>query len=249
MSEHWEYFPFQSNGKVGTVVYDHGISETIDQLPVDQSVRIVLRFQSPLENGTPVESERVMADALENEIESIVVERSGIYTGRITIDDHRYFYTYLDADEDVISAIVAELADQHKCELTFDTREDLEREDYWQQLFPTPDTWQYIQNMKVVAALEQSGDDLTQARRIDHWASFDAKAKSKSFIAWLTGEGFQIESQSEEKSESGTYDIQFFHEDVPALNSITQITTAIVTKASELNGTYRGWEAWVVQAM
>ena len=86
MSEHWEYFPCQMGEGVGTVVYDHGLSETIDDLPINQSVRFDLRFKSPNDAGLPDEAESEMAELLESRLEAELEKRSGIYSGRITYE-------------------------------------------------------------------------------------------------------------------------------------------------------------------
>jgi len=182
MNEQWEYFPFQSGESVGTVVFNHGLSASIDEFPIHQSVRFKLNFKSPSTEGLPGAAESKIAELLETRIEAELAERSGLYTGRITFEGQRLFYSYVDS-----------------------------------------------------------------ARRIDHWASFTAKAKAKLFVKSVESEGFQVDSVPDSKSKQGTYDVQFYREDVPELSSMTALTIELASQALKLNGTYAGWEAFVVK--
>ena len=57
MSEHWEYYPCHfGDGGGGTVVYDHGINESIDSLPA-QRLGFKLAYHSADESGLPGEAE------------------------------------------------------------------------------------------------------------------------------------------------------------------------------------------------
>ena len=247
MNEQWEYFPFQAEESVGTVVYNHELSASINELPIHQSVRFKLKFKSPNAEGLPDAAESKTAELLETKIESELAERSGVYTGRVTFEGRRLFYSYVDSDEKSIATLVTSLGNEFDCNLEYDVRDDPEKEDYWRDLFPSPETWQYIQNSKVVRALKEAGDGLNSPRRIDHWASFTAKSQAKLFAKSVKTDGFQFDSVPDSKSEQGTYDIQFYRDDVPELSSITALTIQLASQASELNGTYGGWEAFVVR--
>jgi hypothetical protein len=124
MNEQWEYFPFQAEESVGTVVYNHGLSASINELPIHQSVRFKLKFKSPNAEGLPDAAESKTAELLETRIESELAERSGIYTGRVTFEGRRLFYSYVQADEASIATLVASLGKEFKCNLEYDVRDD-----------------------------------------------------------------------------------------------------------------------------
>lgn len=246
MSEHWEFFPCRIGDGVGSVVYDHGLSKTIDGLALRQSVRLFLRFKTPDDDGMPNEAEEEVAGKLEGRIESIVLNHSGVYTGRFTYEGTRIFYTYVDLDEGQLKTLAADLSEEFGYTVKFDTRDDPEKEDYWRDLYPSEEAWHFIQNTKVIQALEEAGDDLTRPRQINHWASFSSKKNRKSFIRVIEADGFAVASAPDSKSEDGQYEIEFFREDVPILSEISQITLELATRAAELRGSHTGWDSWVI---
>jgi hypothetical protein len=116
---------------------------------------------------------------------------------------------------------------------------DAEKAGYWKELFPSPDDWQLIMDMRVLESLEEHGDDHSQARTIDHVALIPAGVAQKQFTAWLKERGYDL--QSVEPTEESIIRFEFTHEGTVELTEISSHSIALRRKAEELGGDYDGW--------
>jgi len=242
MSEHWEVYSCQMGESPAVIAYDHGIRETIDSHPETQNVRFELHYRAPGENGLPTGAELELGRRIEGAIGAFLSERSGILVGKITVGGIRYFQTYVGADEPTLAAFTSAVGKEHSCHLSFSVADDPEREAYWQDLFPTADDWQLIQDSKVVEALRSRGDPLRVPRRIDHWAFFPSARNRDAFSVWLRSEGFIVESAPGPGSDGETHAVHFHRVDQPELSEINHLTFRLRHEAEEAGGRYDGWE-------
>ena len=98
----------------------------------------------------------------------------------------------------------------------------------------------------VVQQLQQSGDDLTKARRVDHWIYF---AKQNDMLAFKNAMSnkYKIEKYGKNAETNLPYEIQIFHTQKIDLNSINNVTSKLIEIAQKFNGDYDGWETFVVK--
>ncbi|MEL7296260.1 MAG: DUF695 domain-containing protein [Pseudomonadota bacterium] len=245
MSDHWEFFSCQMGENVAFIFYDHGIRETIDSFNHNQQVRFDLTYKSPNDKGLPTDEEFDAVKGIEDNIEEFAAEHGGIYVGRVTTAGHRYFYSFLGAPTEKIQDFVSDVEEATGYGLKTRVVDDPEKKGYWDDLYPTADDWQMIQDSKTVDALRDAGDVGHIARRIDHWSFFKNKSDAKKFIEWMEGEGFALQEMRRTKPLIGKWVVKYYRTDSPELYTINHITFQLRHKSSELGGKYDGWETSV----
>ena len=234
---------------VAIVFYDHGVRETIDAFAEDRQIRFDLTYKSPSDNGLPTDAEFDLANEIEERIEEFATSNDGIYVGRVTTAGHRYFYSFVGVAAEQVDSFVDDVRASTGYALTFRITEDPEKKGYWNDLYPTADDWQMIQDAKVVDALKKSGDIAHIKRRIDHWVYFKSKSNAEAFVLWLEEHGFSLEGLTRTKDSRGDWQVRFHRLDSPELYTINGITYNLRHKAIELDGAYDGWETSVAKVM
>jgi hypothetical protein len=243
MSEQWLFFPCQMGERRAFIFYDHGISESIDSVAPRQLLKVKLRFKEPKSDGLPAGTEFDKLTALEDDLGVLVQQHESLYVGRATVDGHRYFFVYTPDSENVWSPKLRALGDKHGYELEFWVEADDEHNGYWKELFPTPDDWQVIKDLRVMDALKGEGDDGTASRCIEHWAFFPSSFDADKFSEWARKQGYQ--SSTVEMTEDGKFLVRLSHDGTIRLEDITSHTIRLRRKATELDGDYDGWETEV----
>lgn len=245
MSDHWEFFPCAMGEHQASIFYDHGIKDDIDNLPYQFVLRVRVKIKSPNEQGLTTNEEfdeiSNLEDLLSDELEKV----DCIAVGRVTVDGYRYFVFYTNTEEAKLRDIIDQVADKTQYEMGLLYKSDPEKSEYWENLFPTRDDMQVIQDMRVLDALTEAGDSLEIPRRIDHWAYFKSENDINQFSQWLVQEGFTIQDTNPPDDEVEDYSIQFYSTAKPSLREITSITLSLNAKAEELAGEYSGWETSV----
>lgn len=246
MSDEWIFFPCQMSKRRASIFFDHGVRDSIDITVAPQLLKVRVAFKRPPPDGMPTSEEFQYLTALEDGLQSLVQQHESTYVGRITFDGHRHFYIYTPDSEEAWSSRLAALGDSHGYELAFVLKPDESHDGYWQELFPTDDDWQVIQELRVLESLAKDGDDGSTSRRVDHWAYFPSEAAAHQFGQWAQEHGYALDSTN--KGEDGRFCVHFAHEGTLQLPDITSHTITLQRMASELGGDYDGWETPVRKA-
>lgn len=240
MSDEWIFYPCRMGEHSASIFYDHGLRATIDQIAPPQLLKVRVSFKKPRPDGLSSSEEDSQLCVLEDELQAVVEQNSGLYVGRVTVDGHRYLHIFIADSEADWAARLRSIGDHHGYELRFVLKPDPGRDGYWQDLFPSDDDWQVIQDLRVLESVEKHGDDGTASRRIDHWAFFPASEGAEQFSQWAQERGYGFEKT--DTTEDGKFRVRFAHEGPLRLSDITSHTIAIRRRASELGGDYDGWE-------
>jgi Family of unknown function (DUF695)/Regulator of ribonuclease activity B len=119
---------------------------------------------------------------------------------------------------------------------------------YLKFLYPNEETLAYMGDEKVIRGLQDAGDDLSKPRQVDHWLYFKTEADRNLFTSYAIKEKYKIESKEFVKDAALKYQLQISRIDKVDIASINPVTTALTKKAKELNGTYDGWETFVIKS-
>lgn len=242
MGDEWTSYSCQIDGHFASVLYNHGISETIDQIAPPNSLKVAISLKNARPDGLPSMEEYERVCALEDDLQRAAEEAGGILVGQVSFDHKKHIVIYTPDGEAEWSPRLETIGQRHDYTLTFTIRPDLERAVYWQELFPTEDDWQVITDLRVLEALSDSGDDGTAVRQVDHWAYFNSKEHAEEYSIWLSSQGYEI---NEAGPDDSGYRVQFKHETSVCLGDITSHTISLRRKADELDGRYDGWETFV----
>jgi regulator of RNase E activity RraB len=242
----WNVFPATMEQGQAWIAYNHSFGEQAESDPRNYALRVRVEFKDPNEQGLPTNEEFPALSALDEALDEAIAGLGGIYVGRLTVGGARYFYYYSNGTEEELNTAIGGVSDSSGYELTLEAQEDPDKERYFNELFPTEDDWQVIQDLQVLDQLQEAGDNPDNEREIEHWAYFDNQGAADQFAAWAKSEGFTIQKnkasqhEPEEQEEEG-YVVQFNHVGTTHLADISNRTIRAGQKARELGGNYDGW--------
>ena len=244
MLDIWNTFPASMGDDQAWITYNHAYADIAKADNRNTHLRIRVGFHKPTEQGLPTNEEFPKLSTLDESLEKIIHNNGGLYVGRITVAGHRYFYYYLEKKEEKIQKDIEQIAKSSNYKLQYLWESDPEKKKYWNELYPTDDDWQVIEDLKVLDALSEKGDNKDKKREVLHWAYFSTKDSASRFKEWAIGKNYKIihMGPSDDKSE---FMVEYSHIGTMNLGDITHHTISSNRKARELNGSYDGWETSV----
>jgi len=244
MLDIWYTFPATMGEDQAWITYNHGYAEVSKVDKRNDHLRIRIKFKNPTEHGMPTNEEYPKLSALDEKLDKAIDNIGGVYVGRITVAGKRYFYYYLDTAEKKVKNIIDKIADSSSYKIQYQFESDIEKKKYWEELYPTFDDWQVIEDLKVLDSLAENGDKKEIKREVQHWAYFSSSEDASKYNAWVIKKFYKVifYGQTDDKKE---YMVQYSHVGTMDLGDITQHTISANRKARELNGRYDGWETSV----
>lgn len=242
MSDHWETFPCTIGDHAAFITYDHGIRTELGALPFQNCAGFEITLKNPDDRGLPHGDEFSWLNEVEDRISSGLTEARAVSVGRITTNGRRRILYYTTHDEATSMAIAREAASSYGYVIELAHALDLERSHYWNELFPTDDDWQVIQDMRVEDSLRKEGDPLTMPREVEHWAYFHTAADRQRFVEAVTGQFDAIELYETTDSSRGIFTAKLAHTSLPDYRSMNKFTMFLNRAAKESGGDYDGWE-------
>jgi hypothetical protein len=242
MSEEWDFYFCQVDGKPASIFVDLGLHGDVPLAALPNRAYLSVAMRHPRDDGLSSQEEYKALEALEDGVRAHLATAETVYVGRNTSDGRRDFWFYT-ADaanwERVASDFMAAFP-----EYAYDTaaESDPDWAAYLEFLYPNEQGWDFITNRRVCDSLEAGGDPLTQERDVDHWAYFPDPASREVFVDRVQAMGFQVRNllpPGEEDSELG---VHLFRRDVPSHRGIHDITVPLLRAAREAGGRYDGWE-------
>lgn len=244
MQETWYSFPARLGEHQGFIACNYSFSEIADNDKRNLHLVVRLEFKQPDENGLPTQDEFPVLKKIDEQLERAITPCGGIYVGRITVDQHRYFHYYIDFSEDKVMQLIQQVATEADYELQYILEEDSEKDNYWEELYPTIDDWQIIKDLKVLDALTENDDDENINREVLHWAIFEDQDTATAFSDWAEQNKYTLKSMQRDDDDD-TYIVHFTHTGTMVLSDITTHSKTINRKVAELDGEYDGWETSV----
>lgn len=247
MAEEWEFFPCSMGKHRAFIFVNVALKDIIEHAPTTLcKVRLKYRHTHP--DGLPTNEDYEPAKAIEDRLAAFAAEAKDWYVGRVTVDRHRYFYFFTTQNESAWKKLAKALTAQFGFVLDVSCQDDPSHSGYLKDLYPTADDWRVIQDMKVIDAVQNAGDDGSQARQIDHWCYFDSDHAARRFIVWAVENGFEHDAEGSGRDEDGRYRVRLRHSGTLEISDITHYTITLRRKAEELGGEYDGWETPVIRA-
>lgn len=210
---------------------------------------VFIEMKSPGEHGMGAKEEAAATSPLEGELVAAVQEQARAhFVGHIRGEGkwQLYFYSASDTNfDDAVKGVMAKHPDRsYKAGDVSDPR----WETYINVLYPDAERLRWIRDGKVVEALEQAGDPLTKARRIDHWAYFKTEKMRDTYIATAKKAGFSVAKSPTKKAETSLLEVHVHRKDYADLERAHAVVMELVTLAEAAGGRYDGWETQVLRA-
>jgi hypothetical protein len=205
---------------------------------------VSFQIKNPQENGMPQSSELKEFSKIESELDTAITKESGVFVGTITGDGERVFIYYLRNKSMVLKDSVEKIAKTFQYTVSFKIEDDIQKNTYLKELYPSKDELRVMNDMKVLSSLESTPDIREKLRRVDHWIYFKSKETADSFAKWATEQKYSIELN--QPTEEHIFLVQVYHSSTSLFEDITSHTKTLNRKALELNAEYDGWETSIV---
>jgi hypothetical protein len=118
---------------------------------------------------------------------------------------------------------------------------------YLDFLYPNEESFEFMQNQKVVTALQNGGDKLTKERLVDHWLYFKTDADRNCFITYSTKQKFIVIAKERNPDPKTPFKLHIARVNKVDVASISKVTIDLRRQAKKCNGEYDGWETVVVK--
>lgn len=241
--ETWYNFPAIMDDSQCWISYNHDYAELAETDSRDNVLVVRLELKYPDDNGVSNHQEYVALNEIEQALSDLFSDLDGVYVGRVTVDGQRYYYFYISIEESKATDLIDSLAQTSHYELDFYMESDPNKANFWEELYPSLDDWQVIQDLEVIQALKDEGDLEDVVRDIDHWAYFPDQQDCEKYKSWLLDEGYIVQSSGLDEDQE--YLIEFSHQGSTVLEEIIAHTIKLNHQARSLEGRYDGWETTV----
>ena len=175
----------------------------------------------------------------------IALEHSdrAVYVGGRVVDgwSELYFYSYDSKRLDpTLKKILAPSNYVYETNIVRDTRWGF----YEKQLLPTDLEVCHIESTKIIFLLKEEEDDLTQAREVEHYLSFETPTQKNRFINTLELEGFEY--KDEISSEEFDHGIVVVRTHTLIEDEVKENVEKLFTFVKSVGGFYEGWSTTLV---
>ncbi|WP_431689391.1 DUF695 domain-containing protein [Hahella sp. NBU794] len=244
MQDKWNVYPRFTDEGQAWVLVNLGYEEIARSDARDSLLAVKLELQRANAHGLPTSEEFAALDNIEEALLQGLEAQNAAYAGRITVNSQRYFFYYMNCDEEIAAAIIRNVGRQFGYILEFDVSADPEKQSYWRDLYPSEDDWQVIQDLEVLQTLAKSGDEPDIQREVMHWAHFPTQAQAQQFADWAAAEHYVVSDCAWEE-DGDRFQVTFSHNGSMRLDDISFHTMRSNRKAHEFGGEYDGWETSV----
>lgn len=202
---------------------------------------VAVELQRPRPDGLRADDEADALYAVEDRVVQLVESSAdGLYVGRVTAGGRVRFVFYLPANAVVpapegLSPYVAEVGAQLDEDWSF----------FVDILMPGPYSLREMQNRRVLARMQELGDQLDLPREIDHLALFEELEQAARAAATLRRHGFRVDDL--ESDGEGRVGVQFHRVDHCAGGRIDEVSQEILDIVLAEDGEYDGWGAALVE--
>ena len=244
----WSPYMCKVNNMVASVFVDLGVKAIAPDKNKPELLWVWVSMNSVREDGLPKDNEFEAQNKIEDILESEITKKlKAIYVGRVTTSGRREYYFFGPSDNNFENTVKAIMHKFPNNKYQFGSKSDPNWSQYFEFLYPTPQQYQCIQNMKVVEQLRKAGDKLEKARNVSHWAYFKDDKTREIFIQKTTKLGFtpNNEYKTFKSGEKYPYGIMIEKVDKVDPNSIDEVVINIWQIARDLGGDYDGWETSV----
>jgi uncharacterized protein (TIGR01619 family) len=246
--EQWDtYIASYEDGKPGSTTLR---MDLINSAPVDNFDYVLvtgLTYKTSNENGFPEgETFNILHNVGDELIELIRKETEMILVGSFMCNKERLEYFYIKDPKNIVAKIEEFYKTKYsEYEFYLNVKEDKEWKYYRDFLYPNEESKNYMADQSVLRNLEEAGDNLTKARRIDHWLYFSNETEMNKCKEQLVKLKFNIQSAGINKETNLPFELQIWRINHVNIDSIYPITSHLKKTAKKYNGDYDGWETSV----
>jgi uncharacterized protein YaaR (DUF327 family) len=244
----WAPYFCKVNDTIASVFVDLGVRTIAPDKQKPELLWIFVKMRSVRDDGLPRDDEFAPLNKIEDRLTKIIDKKQkAINVGRVTTAGRREFYFFASTTKDFDKNVKIAMSRFSDYEYQLGTKPDPAWTQYSNFLYPEPQQYQSIQNMKVIENLEKAGDNLKRARNVSHWAYFKDSVSRENYIREVEELGFKPnpEYKTFKSDEDFPYGIMIERVDKVDFNSIDSVIIDLWHKAKAHDGDYDGWETSV----
>ena len=248
MTDDWDFYFCRVDNRPASIFVDLGVAKDppLAVYPVMSYVRVAMR--NPRHDGLSSSEEFDALKSMEDQLgDRLTSGGSAVYVGRNTSNGCRDFYFYCAQDLDWGARVAESMGLFSGYTYESGSRPDPDWHTYFDFLFPGDREMQSIWNRRVCNSMQRHGDELTQAREIDHWAYFPNQDSRARFLQATVALGYMLREVQDPQDGGGQFGAQVYRTDVPCLDTIDEVTWPLFDAAKEAGGKYDGWETVVIK--
>jgi uncharacterized protein (TIGR01619 family) len=243
LKEDWDFYPCRVDDAPGSIFVNLALAHQLEDL--QENTLYVVRIKM-VDGDTHGMGSSEEANTLYRAEDALVAELSAMavrFIGRLrNLGNWQLTFMGPPGIEPDIERLAEIHLDRLPRQYSIDAENDPEWSYYSDFLFPDAERMRWIQDRRVVDALQRHGDPLTQRRRVDHWIYFPDRDSQCAFASAVAEDGFQL---LEPQGEAPDFGVQVYRVDSVQLNDIHEVTHALTALAERFNGNYDGWETSV----
>jgi hypothetical protein len=243
--DNWDFYPCQVDDAPASIFLNLWFAEHDPPATADHLYICDVAILDPDEHGMGAAEE---ADALWDAEDAFTSQAAGLglyYVGRVRNHGRWMMALYGPAGfgEKLGPAAATAFAPR---EVIMGGQDDASWSYYVDFLYPDAERLQWIQNRRVVAALEEHGDTLEEPRQVDHWIYFESGAARQRFLDAVQPEGFVVQTLHADGTPPRIYAAQVYRVDHVDLGAIHEVVMFLHRAAADSDGEYDGWETQVM---
>ena len=244
----WDFYLCKVDQRPASIILNFWFE---DRLPIAEAPVLywcAITIKEPGDHGMGVGDDAEQLRAIEDAL-NLAAGRHGLYpVGRLRNSGIWQITYYGPAGVDIQSLSAAQLEREGR-EFRIGASDDPEWKYFKDFLLPDEERRQWMADSKVVAALQRSGDPLTQTRRVDHWIYCTSQESRDALRTELEEQRFTVQSEWEdhEHSNERPYALQVYRDDSVELEKIHAVIMELVKQAQAVGADYDGWETPVLK--
>ncbi|MEP7374069.1 MAG: DUF695 domain-containing protein [Chitinophagaceae bacterium] len=247
--DQWDVYMAQYDKAPGSVVLNMSVKKNApdNRLPFICITGVKFSDCNPegLPNQSVFQDLYRIADSVKSSIDQLVKNNM---VGSFTYQCERLDYFYV-ADTMRLRSLLMQLYQKYFPGYTpyINIKEDRKWEVYLNFLYPNEETFEFMQNQKVVMQLEKAGDKLDKERQVDHWLYFNTERDRNCFIESASKLNYKVEAKEKIKEADHSFKLQISKTEKVELALISKTTLELRRQAIKCNGRYDGWETFVIK--
>jgi len=167
------------------------------------------------------------------------------YVGMRVVDGWSELYFYSDESKE-LDTTVAKMLMPSNYKYESSVVKDAKWDFHYKNIFPSELELCHIESEKIIFLLQEEEDDLSVARDVEHYVSFDTPTQKNRFINTLDIEGFVVKDEIDtEDFENGVALVKNHSVTSEVVREVVQELFASLKKAQ---GYYEGWSTTLVNA-
>jgi len=243
LKDDWDFYPCRVDDAPGSIFLNLALAHQLGVLEEDTLYAVAIRMAECDAHGMGSADEAEVLHPVEDALVSALTAQGLCFVGRLR-NHGLWQVTFMGPPdhEPHVERLAGAHLDPLPRSFSIVAKHDPEWTYYSDFLFPNEERMRWIQDRRVVDALQREGDPLTASRRVDHWIYFPDSESQAAFVSAAAEAGFQA---LEPRGTAPDFAVQVHRIDAVQLESIHEVTTFLADLAARFDGDYDGWETEV----